>query len=132
MPGDHPTVYLVVLTEWPTKKPGFQAFLNYFLFRGIVTQGRLGGQRINAIVCGYYFCLIYSHRLLCCLFRYLTMSILIHPHRSILINTLGWRCRELHSSPQCLHYKGITTISLLYDTAIYVSTRSDPPLVGFI
>jgi hypothetical protein len=75
----------------------------------------------------------------CCLFRYLTMSKLIHPHPSILFspsvlprwathyNTLGWRCRALPPGPQCLCYKGITTISLLYDTPIYVSTRSDPP-----
>ena len=34
-------------------------------------------------------------------------------------------CRrgESNSRPQCLCYKGITTISLLYDTPIYVSTR---------
>jgi len=38
-----------------------------------------------------------------------------------------WRCRTLPPGPQCLCYEGITTISLLYDTLIYVSTRSDPP-----
>ena len=74
MLGDHPALYLVVLTNAQQKSLENQAFLYYFLFRGIVTQGRLGSQRINAIVCGYHFCLIYSHRLLCCLFRYLTMS----------------------------------------------------------
>jgi hypothetical protein len=42
-------------------------------------------------------------------------------------NTLGWRCRALPPGPQRLHYEGITTILLLYDTAIYVSTKSDPP-----
>jgi len=38
-----------------------------------------------------------------------------------------WTRGESNSRPQCLCYKGITTISLLYDTPIYVSTRSDPP-----
>ena len=37
-------------------------------------------------------------------------------------NTLRWRCWALPPGPQCLCYKGITTISLLYDTSIYVST----------
>ena len=57
MLGNRPTLYLVGFTEWPQESLRNQAFLNYFLFRGIVTQGRLGGQRINAIVCGYYFLL---------------------------------------------------------------------------
>ena len=38
-----------------------------------------------------------------------------------------WTCRESNPGPQRLHLEGITTISLLYDTPIYVSTRSDPP-----
>jgi len=42
-------------------------------------------------------------------------------------NMFWWTIRVLPPSPQRLHYKGITTISLLYDTPIYVSTRSDPP-----
>ena len=33
-----------------------------------------------------------------------------------------WTRGESNSRPQCLHYEGITTISLLYDTPIYVST----------
>jgi len=48
------------------------------------------------------------------------------PHTPV-DNMLWWRCRESNPGPQRLHYKGITTISLLYDTPIYVSTRSDPP-----
>ena len=87
MPGDRPTLYLVVSTKWSQESLISQAFLNYFLFRGIVTQGRLGGQRINAIVCGYYFCLIYSHRLLCRSCRYLL------PRRNCvgpIKNTLTW------------------------------------------
>ena len=57
MPGSSPTSYLVVYANAQQKSLISQAFFNYFLFRGIVTQGRLGGQRINAIVCGYYFLL---------------------------------------------------------------------------
>ena len=38
-----------------------------------------------------------------------------------------WTRGESNSRPQCLCYEGITTISLLYDTPIYVSTGSDPP-----
>jgi hypothetical protein len=47
----------------------------------------------------------------------------------VLAPAIHFWCRrgESNSRPQCLHYKGITTISLLYDTPIYVSTRSDPP-----
>ena len=38
----------------PNKKAWFlRLFLNYFLFRGIVTQGCLSSQRINAIVSSY-------------------------------------------------------------------------------
>jgi hypothetical protein len=53
MLDDRPTVYLVVFTGWSQKSLISQAFPNYFLFRGIVTQGCLGSQRINAIVSSY-------------------------------------------------------------------------------
>jgi len=53
MLGEHPTLYLVVFTSGQQKSLISQAFLNYFLFRGIVTQGCLGSQRINAIVSSY-------------------------------------------------------------------------------
>ena len=47
----------------------------------------------------------------------------------VLAPAIHFWCRrgESNSRPQCLCYEGITTISLLYDTPIYVSTRSDPP-----
>ncbi len=53
MPDDRPTSYLVIFTRWSQKSLISQAFPNYFLFRGIVTQGCLGSQRINAIVSSY-------------------------------------------------------------------------------
>jgi len=51
------------------------------------------------------------------------------PFGVVLAPAIHFWCRrgESNSRPQCLCYKGITTISLLYDTPIYVSTRSDPP-----
>jgi len=53
MLDDRPTSYLVIFTVWSQKSLISQAFPNYFLFRGIVTQGCLGSQRINAIVSSY-------------------------------------------------------------------------------
>ena len=51
------------------------------------------------------------------------------PFGVVLAPAIHFWCRrgESNSRPQCLCYKGITTISLLYDTPIYVSTGSDPP-----
>lgn len=43
------------------------------------------------------------------------------------LNVFWWRWSESNRRPQRLHLEGITTISLLYDTPIYVSTRADPP-----
>ena len=87
----------------------------------------------------------------CCLFCYLTTSKLCQAHQKHIVTRtrvsrskspdqqthfcvvlapairFWWTCWVLPPGPQCLRYEGITTISLLYDTPIYVSTRSDPP-----
>jgi len=38
-------------------------------------------------------------------------------------NMFRWRCRESNPGPQRLHLEGVTTISLLYCTGIYWSTK---------
>jgi len=76
----------------------------------------------------------------CCLFRYLTMSKPGHPQRNILShelctpiwlhNTLRWRWWESNPRPQCLYYKGITTILTLY--IIYNKKSRKTRLSGFL
>jgi len=70
------------------------------------------------------FCLIDSHRLLCCRLRYLALSKPSHPHQKYFIFTnraslicwvlkyFWWRWGESNSRPEHILFEGITTISL--------------------
>ena len=46
-------------------------------------------------------------------------------------NTLRWRCRESNPGPQCLCYKGITTILVLYTYQNLMSTNQIFKVFGF-
>jgi hypothetical protein len=87
-----------------------------------------------------WFCLIYSHRLLCCRLCYLPLSKPWHPHQNKLFNTpniipnigissrhipnatinvrtyfinlFWWRWWESNPRPEVIHIEGITTILL--------------------
>ncbi len=74
-------------------------------------------------------CLIYGHRLPCCLLCYLTLSKPGHPHqkhshglsfRSQLHGQecFWWRWRESNPRPECLHFEGVTTIPSSFNIAL--------------
>ena len=129
MLGDHPTIYLVVYTETSTKKPGFPGFLELFWVTRHSCPGDHAAKAKTSSLDAFAFnrfARIRSFALPVAVRISSPCRIQIHPRLNILSNTLRWRCRGSNPGPQRLHLEGITTISLLYDTPIYVSTTARP------
>ena len=99
---------------------------------------RLGCQCEDRVICIYFICLIYGHRLPCCRLCYLAQSILCQAHQkhfvvravciltlwylthlSMVTKCLWWTCRALPPGLELLRFEGITTIT----HSIYLFSR---------